>query len=164
MIGAVTVRFEDGLTKTLTEGDTLTFAGGICTILSIMPVPNNNNSESIDLDDPFEAAVWDLVKMNRKKRRDYAQDGDPFSNFRATSDHFGFSPWESAEFNLVQKLTRLASLQANGRMEEPENESVADTYLDAAVYAVIMYAIYRNGYRNCNLYPNLYPNLSENGE
>ena len=97
----------------------------------------------LDLDDPFESAVFDLVKMNRRKRRDYAVDGDPFSNFLGTSNHFGLAIWESAEFNLVQKMERLSSLRDNGRMEEPENESVADTYLDAAVYAVIMYALYR---------------------
>jgi hypothetical protein len=103
-----------------------------------------SGSETIDLDDPFEAAVWVLIQTNRKKRRDYAQDGDPFSNFQATANHFGISAWESAEFNLVQKLSRLQSLRANGRMSGgEENESVADTYLDAAVYAVIMYAIYR---------------------
>src|SRR6476620_8096305 len=97
---------------------------------------------TIDLDDPFEAAVWELVQMNRRKRRDYALDGDPFSNFQLTSDHFGLAAWESAEFNLVQKLARLQSLRANGRMSSPENETVRDTYLDAAVYAVIMFAIY----------------------
>ena len=78
----------------------------------------------LDLDDPFESAVFDLVKMNRRKRRDYAVDGNPFSNFLGTSNHFGLAVWESAEFNLVQKMERLSSLRANGRMEEPENESV----------------------------------------
>lgn len=94
--------------------------------------------------DPFEEAVALIVRMNRRKRRDYALDGDPFSNFIGTAGHFGMPVWEAAEFNLVQKLERLKSLRTNGRMNTPDNESVADTYLDAAVYAVIMYAIYLN--------------------
>lgn len=99
-------------------------------------------STELNLNDPFERAVFDIVRMNRKKRRDYAADGDPFSNFRTTSDHFGLEVWESAEFNLVQKIARLRSLRANGRMDSPENEAVGDTYLDAAVYAVILWALY----------------------
>jgi len=98
----------------------------------------------LDRNDPFDAAVLEIVRMNRKKRRDYAKDGEWDTNFVQTADHFGMDVWESAEFNLVQKVARLRSLRANGRMSEPENESVADTYLDAAVYAVIMYALYRN--------------------
>lgn len=99
---------------------------------------------TLDASDPFEAAVIEIVKMNRRKRADYAEDGDPFSNFRETADHLGLDIWESAEMNVVQKLSRLKALRANGRMQNPENEAVADTYLDAAVYAVITYALYRN--------------------
>lgn len=98
----------------------------------------------LNRNDPFDAAVWDIVQMNRKKRRDYARDGEWDTNFVQTADHFGMDIWEAAEFNLVQKVARLRSLRANGRMENPENESVEDTYLDAAVYALIMYALYRN--------------------
>lgn len=42
---------------------------------------------------------------------------------------------------MTQKLARLTSLRQNGRMADPANEAVADTYLDLAVYAVITYAI-----------------------
>ena len=103
----------------------------------------NHRRAELDLNDPFERAVWDIVRMNRKKRRDYALDEDPFSNFRETSAHMGLEVWESAEFNVAQKMSRLKSLRANGRMDLPENEAVADTYLDLAVYAVITYAIYQ---------------------
>lgn len=146
MSGSVTVTI-NGMTKTVTEGDTLTlsYSGDKVRIESITPniAKQWDNRESLNLKDPFEKAVFELVEMNRRKRKDYATDGDPFSNFIDTSGHFGLAVWESAEFNLVQKLARLRSLRANGRMEEPENESVLDTYLDAAVYAVIMYALYR---------------------
>ena len=102
----------------------------------------------LDPSDPFEAAVADLVNMNRKKRRDYAVDGDPFSNFKLTSDLVnipGFGPVESAYFNLCQKVARLSSLRANGRMDETANESVTDTYLDLAVYAIIVYTLVMEG-------------------
>lgn len=155
MSGAVTISV-DGTFRTLNQGDTIKFGDVEFKIISITPAgkPSDvvhasiaerfSNREFLDLEDPFEAAVFELVQMNRRKRRDYAVDGDPFSNFRETADQLGLAVWEAAEFNLAQKLARLKSLRANGRMEEPSNESVGDTYLDAAVYAVIMYAIYRS--------------------
>lgn len=109
-----------------------------------------NNGESftpaitLDPDDPFDAALIPIVKTNRAKRKDYAKDGDPFSNFKTTAAMLGldgFGPAESAYFNVLQKIARLQSLRMNGRMADTANESVLDTYLDLAVYGVILYAI-----------------------
>ena len=97
-------------------------------------------------DDPFEAVLVDIVRTNRRKRQDYAEDGSPFSNFDYTADALGlegFSAVESAVFNINQKIARLRSLRKNGRINDPANEAVEDTYLDLAVYAVIAYAIHR---------------------
>jgi hypothetical protein len=99
---------------------------------------------TLDPSDPFEKQLIAIVETNRRKRKDYALDGDPFSNFRMTSDLLGipgFGPTEAALFNVIQKLIRLHSLRKNGRIHNTANESVADTYLDAAVYTVITYAI-----------------------
>jgi hypothetical protein len=99
---------------------------------------------TLDPNDPFEKQLIAIVETNRRKRKDYALDGDPFSNFRMTSDLLGipgFGPTEAALFNVIQKLIRLHSLRKNGRIHNTANESVIDTYLDAAVYTVITYAI-----------------------
>jgi hypothetical protein len=53
----------------------------------------------------------------------------------------GFSARESALFNILQKVARIKSLRANGRMDNPNNESVVDTVLDLAVYSVIYLAL-----------------------
>ena len=95
-------------------------------------------------DDPFDKVVINMVEMNRKKRNDYAADSDPFSNFRDTADDFGmagFGPAESAQILLLTKVARLKSLRLNGRMDNPSNESVLDTYLDLAMYATILLAL-----------------------
>lgn len=102
------------------------------------------NSITLDPNDPFDAALIPIVKTNRAKRKDYAADGDPFSNFKTTASMLGikeFGPAESAFFNVLQKVARLQSLRMNGRMAQTANESVIDTYLDLAVYGVILYAI-----------------------
>jgi hypothetical protein len=98
----------------------------------------------LESSDPFEAACIEMVKMNRRKRSDYALDGDPFSNFHASSAMLGlsgFGPIEAVLFNLTQKMARLSALRKNGRMTNPQNESVNDTYLDIAVYSTILYAM-----------------------
>jgi hypothetical protein len=50
---------------------------------------------------------------------------------------------EAGLFNVTQKLARLKSLRQNGRMGDPKNEAVLDTYLDLAVYGVLVYAMAR---------------------
>lgn len=102
------------------------------------------DSLTLDPNDPFDKVVIDMVNMNRKKRRDYAADSDPFSNFRDTARNMaldGFGPAEAAYVLLLTKVSRLRSLRANGRMENTANESVLDTYLDLAVYSVILLAL-----------------------
>lgn len=106
----------------------------------------NDSSAFLDASDPFERVLIDIVRTNRAKRRDYALDGSPFSNFDTSAAGMGlegFGAVESAVFNINQKLARLRSLRANGRLDDPANESVTDTYLDLAVYGVIALAIHR---------------------
>lgn len=106
------------------------------------------SSITLNPNDPFDAALIPIVQTNRRKRKDYAADGDPFSNFKTTAELLGlesFGAAESALFNVLQKVARLQSLRMNGRMAETVNESVTDTYLDLAVYAIILYAIVLQG-------------------
>lgn len=103
-----------------------------------------DNAVTLDPNDPFDAALIPIVETNRRKRKDYAKDGDPFSNFKATAEGLGldgFGPTEAAIFNVLQKLARLQSLRANNRLHDTANEAVIDTYLDLAVYSIIAYAI-----------------------
>jgi hypothetical protein len=103
-------------------------------------------SVTLDPEDPFDAALIPIVQTNRRKRSDYSRDGDPFSSFRTSSGLLGlegFGPVEAGLFNITQKLSRLKSLRENGRMDDPKNEAVADTYLDMAVYAILVFAMAR---------------------
>jgi len=98
----------------------------------------------LDPTDKFDRVIIEMVEMNRKKRRDYAADTDIFSNFRDVAGNLGvegFGPAESAYVLLLTKVARLRSLRVNGRMADPSNESVLDTFLDLAVYAAIVLAL-----------------------
>lgn len=109
-------------------------------------MPIQDDALALDPSDPFERVIADIVTTNRRKRSDYALDGSPWSNFDDTANALGidgFAPVDSANFNIEQKSARLRSLRKNGRMDDPANESVADTYLDRAVYSVIAYAMFK---------------------
>lgn len=83
-------------------------------------------------------ALTRMLSMSLKKRSDYSRVG-PWQNFRDTSDFFGLEPWQSAIFNIVQKLSRVQSL-SDGR--KVMNEPLEDTLLDLANYALFAYAMY----------------------
>lgn len=96
----------------------------------------------LDTTDPIDAVLIKIHETNRRKRADYATDGDPFSNFDGSARRLavpGVGGLEACEFLIATKEERLAALRANGR--PPANESVLDTYLDRAVYAILAYAI-----------------------
>ena len=95
---------------------------------------------------PFEAVLLEMATLFQRKRADYARDTDLFSNFRETATAIGipeFDALAAVEFNIAQKEARLRALRANGRMAATANESVADTLIDRAVYAVIALSVYR---------------------
>lgn len=91
----------------------------------------------------LERAMMSMVEVSRRKREDYASSDDEFSNFRATARFAGFeAPWMSALLNVQQKLERIRSLRENGRIDAPNIETVEDTLMDGAVYAMLAYAMF----------------------
>ena len=104
--------------------------------------------EAVTLDptDPFDAVLIDIVLTNRKKRHDYTSSGtSPWSNFDITeariARRYGLDPDQvrgmAVDSMLFTKDTRLDALRSRG---SAMNESVDDTELDSAVYAIIRYA------------------------
>ena len=96
----------------------------------------------LDPEDPFEETLIEIVHMRRRKRVDYEHDNEPWSNFTFCAHAVGITAAESALHMVALKMSRLAALKANGR--GPKNESVNDSYLDCAVYAVLALAIRRH--------------------
>lgn len=102
----------------------------------------------LDIKDPIDSILAEMVKLNRRKRADYAKDSDPLSNFYETAAIMrgkGYADWTamtSAEYAIAIKQARLGALRDNGRLDQTQNESVRDTLLDNAVYSVLLLAIY----------------------
>lgn len=100
---------------------------------------NTENGICLDPTDPFEAAVIDMVEMNRRKRADYASAQDIFRNFVRVSsamDMAEYTPLEDILAMTIRKAMRIVNLR--GRL--PENEAVQDSWIDLAVYATLGYA------------------------
>lgn len=112
---------------------------------SSQPTPPNVderlNEQMVVLDPSsgFERAVAAMVTTYRRKRADYAKDTESWSNFHDMGRFAGVEPWVAALLLCQQKLSRVSALRGNGR--PPENESMLDTLLDNANYAVIALAI-----------------------
>jgi len=95
---------------------------------------------------PTSQAFFDLCDslkdMHRKKSRDYGcpTGGDPLANIRNGAKFVGIPAWKGAMVRLSDKVTRLASYNATGRLE---NESLEDNLFDLASYSLLALLLHR---------------------
>ena len=87
----------------------------------------------------FMYIVDEIVAMHDRKQKDYGTNADPFANVRAAAE-FGIEPWIGC---LVRANDKMKRLQKAARGGELVNESVEDSMLDLAVYAIICLVLYR---------------------
>lgn len=87
----------------------------------------------------FDAMVAKMQAIHKKKSADYAQSGNPYSNFEAAAAMVGCSVDVVFRVLIAIKMARLRELQMNGKT--PENESVEDSQDDLALYSTL-YASY----------------------
>ena len=93
---------------------------------------NNKHSEL------FEKAL----ELLQKKRVDYADNVDPFANFRQ-SKLCGVEPSKGSFIRMMDKVSRMARLMSKGGVGGVADESLADTVIDLCNYAVITLLLYQ---------------------
>jgi hypothetical protein len=99
--------------------------------------------KTLEVPDHLFPALEEMVRKLIEKGADYSVSDDAWaSNFHDTADHFDIKPWESCDFNEIQKLSRLKALRQRGRA--PVNEPVYDSYLDKANFALLAFALLRH--------------------
>lgn len=102
--------------------------------------------DSIEVSDPIESILKQISGLNKRKRADYAKSDDIFSNFKESATAANLlHPGQSIEVMIATKQSRLTNLLDPNRVAKPQNESVEDSLLDRAVYAVIALAAYKEG-------------------
>lgn len=95
---------------------------------------------------PTSQAFFDLCdslkEMHRRKSRDYGcpTGTDPLANIRNGAKFVGIPSWKGAMVRLSDKVTRLASYNATGRLE---NESLEDNLFDLASYSLLALLLHR---------------------
>ena len=95
-------------------------------------------------DPRFHAVLKELGELHDKKQADYGRDDDPFANIRSTEE-WGLDAWAGAMMRANDKMKRLQSFARKGVLA---NESVQDSLLDIAVYAIIASILYTEQSKN----------------
>lgn len=90
-------------------------------------------------DPNFFQVLDEMRAMHIKKGADYGTSKDPYANVRA-SEEFGVPAWKSAVMRANEKVTRIKAFCANGSLE---NESLDDSLIDLASYAIIALCLRR---------------------
>lgn len=88
----------------------------------------------------LEAEYKKCVEISRAKNSDYAQDGDPFANFRST-EAIGVPATKGILVRQMDKLCRVANLLK--REAQVKDESIEDTLRDMANYSIILLLLVR---------------------
>lgn len=80
-----------------------------------------------------------IAELHASKNADYGEIGiDPYANFRKAS-RAGVSPWRGAVVRMFDKVSRIETYCTQGELE---NETVRDSFLDLANYALIACALW----------------------
>jgi hypothetical protein len=111
----------------------------------ILGMPSLTEQKRHYLSEAFHAVLKEMAELHDTKQADYGRPatgtdaGDPFANLRAAAN-FGLSPWIGAAIRAGDKQGRI---QAVARGQNLKNESVEDSFLDLAVYAIVGLILYR---------------------
>ena len=96
----------------------------------------DNSELMLNVDNPFEKVVNDMVQLQRVKSQDYAADGDILKNMREVVQMLGIREYtvvEDCNAMVHRKSARINNLRGRAA----RNESVRDSYVDRAVYAIL---------------------------
>lgn len=81
----------------------------------------------------------EMRELHLKKSSDYGTGQDPFANVRRSA-RLGIAPWKAVLVRMGDKWQRIESYCQNGKLE---NESLEDSLLDLAAYALICLTLRR---------------------
>ncbi len=88
--------------------------------------------------DRFTVILKLIQETHDKKQKDYGTDEDPFANITAAKE-LDIEPWVACVLRMNDKMMRLKAFIKKGELA---NESVEDSLLDMAVYAIIALTVY----------------------
>jgi len=96
----------------------------------------------------FHEIVKEMVELHDRKNHDYAG-GDYLSNFLMCEKHMGIPGWKGSIIRLSDKMARIMNVARDDETSVGV-ETVTDTLMDLAVYAIITRILYEE-YKKCNI-------------
>lgn len=90
----------------------------------------------------FYKIVEELKDLHSRKNHDYAGN-DPLMNLRMC-ELGGLVAWKGIIIRLTDKISRLLTFMKTNELKV-KDESVEDTFRDAAVYSILGLILYREG-------------------
>lgn len=87
----------------------------------------------------FHKVLAEMAALHDSKNADYANDEDPFYNFRR-SEALGVPAWLGAIVRAGDKMARIESFVQKGKLN---HEGIEDSLIDAANYFVLALVLYR---------------------
>lgn len=103
------------------------------------------NSMILNQNSAFECILAEMASVHRRKAKDYAGSAHPNQNFYDSASQTDLTAGHSVEVLIATKQARLKVLLPSfwtDNSTTPANESIYDTLLDRAVYAVIALTIW----------------------
>jgi hypothetical protein len=88
----------------------------------------------------FYKILDELRDLHSRKNHDYAGD-DPLSNLKMC-EVGGLAGWKGVVVRLTDKISRLLTFMKKGEFQV-KDESVEDTFKDAAIYSILGLVLYR---------------------
>jgi hypothetical protein len=85
----------------------------------------------------FYELLEQMADTHSRKNHDYAEESNPLSNFEEVSEHVGIKPFDVIRVFLATKNARLKQLSKKENLVV--GESIKDTLMDMAVYALLGY-------------------------
>jgi len=90
----------------------------------------------------FHEIVKEMVDLHDKKNQDYAGD-EYLPNFLMCEKHMGIPGWKGCIVRLSDKMSRLMNIAKNDEISVGD-ETITDTLMDLAVYAIITRILYED--------------------
>lgn len=89
----------------------------------------------------FHTILEQIKKIHESKDHDYA--GEEYLSNLKGSERLGIPAWKGTLIRMEDKMARLENFAKQGTLEV-KDESIEDTFLDMACYAVLALILYRN--------------------
>ncbi len=99
--------------------------------------PEDYDYVPLDPEDEFDKALIEIKEIHNKKKADYSDKNNRFSNFDMSALFAGISVPQTFEVLIGTKQARIIELTKPGKVAN--NESLVDSYLDRAIYCILAY-------------------------